>query len=63
MIRKRLYYGGDSMGIPAVFAFINMIVFIGFMFIGIYGFILFVKLAKRGIEALDIYIDEKKHKL
>jgi len=26
---------------------------------GVYGFILFVKLARRGIKALDIYIDEK----
>lgn len=29
--------------------------------VSIYGFILFVKLAHRGIKALDIYID--KHKL
>lgn len=25
----------------------------------VYGFVLFVKLANRGIKALDIYIDEK----
>ena len=47
----------------AIFTFINMIVFAGFMFIGIYCFVLFVKLANKGIEALDIYINEKKNKL
>ncbi|WP_246079113.1 hypothetical protein [Paenibacillus piri] len=25
----------------------------------IYGFVLFIKLARRGIRALDIYLDEK----
>ena len=28
----------------------------------IYGFILFVKLARRGIKALDIYLEEKSQK-
>ncbi|WP_278246537.1 hypothetical protein [Clostridium lundense] len=28
---------------------------------GIYAFILFVKLANRGITALDIYIEEKRN--
>jgi len=30
--------------------------------ISIYAFVLFVKLAKRGIKALDIYIEEKTKK-
>jgi len=41
------------------FTFINLIIALGLIGIGIYGFILFVKLAHRGIKALDIYIDEK----
>lgn len=36
--------------------FLNMILMIGSIGIGIYAFILFVKLAHRGIKALDIYI-------
>lgn len=36
-----------------------LLVFIG---LSIYSFVLFVKLAKRGIKALDIYIDEKSNK-
>lgn len=38
---------------------INLIIILGLLIIGIYGFVLFVKLAKRGIKALDIYINEK----
>lgn len=30
--------------------------------LGLYSFILFVKLAQRGIKALDIYISEKTNK-
>lgn len=39
--------------------FINLIIILTLLGIGIYGFILFVKLANRGIKALDIYINEK----
>lgn len=42
-----------------IFTIINIIIILGLLGIGIYGFILFVKLATRGIRALDIYIDEK----
>lgn len=38
---------------------INLIIILILLGIGIYGFVLFVKLAKRGIKALDIYINEK----
>jgi len=47
------------MGIVSVLSFINLIIILGLFGIGIYGFILFVKLANRGIRALDIYINEK----
>ncbi len=38
---------------------INLIIVLVLLSCGIYGFVLFVKLAKRGIKALDIYISEK----
>lgn len=41
-------------------ALINLIIMIALLGVGIYGFILFVKLANRGIKALDIYINEKR---
>jgi hypothetical protein len=47
------------MSIVSILSFINLIIFLGLFGIGIYGFILFVKLANRGIKALDIYINEK----
>ncbi len=47
------------MAIVSVLSFINLIIILGLFGIGIYGFILFVKLANRGIRALDIYINEK----
>ncbi|MBD7912084.1 hypothetical protein [Clostridium cibarium] len=39
--------------------FISLIIRLGLIAMVVYGFILSVKLAKRGIKALDIYIYEK----
>jgi len=39
--------------------FFYIVIILGLLGVGIYGFVLFVKLAKGGIKALDIYIDEK----
>jgi flagellar biogenesis protein FliO len=47
------------MAIVSLLTFINLIIILGLVGIGIYGFVLFVKLANRGIRALDIYISEK----
>ena len=47
------------MAIVSILSFINLIIILGLLGIGIYGFVLFVKLANRGIRALDIYINEK----
>lgn len=41
---------------PAVLMFF---VYIGLIGISIYALVLFIMLAKRGIKALDIYINEK----
>ena len=38
---------------------VYFIFLLGILGLWIYGFILFVKLAKRGIKALDIYIEGK----
>lgn len=54
--------GGTDMmfnfGIVSIFLIIWYIVCLG---IGIYSFVLFVKLARRGITALDIYIGKHKN--
>ena len=42
-----------------VFRMLSQIIILGLYGIGIYGFMLFVKLANRGIKAFDIYINEK----
>lgn len=49
------------MAIVSILSFINLIIILGLFTMGIYGFILFVKLANRGIKALDIYINEKSN--
>lgn len=38
---------------------LNLILILAIVGVGVYGFVLFVKLANRGIKALDIYINEK----
>lgn len=43
----------------AVFTLIPYLVILG---ISIYALVLFIMLAKRGIKALDIYIEEKTNK-
>ena len=42
-----------------LFGIVNLIFLLSMVGVSIYTFILFVKLAHRGIEALDIYINEK----
>ena len=44
------------------YAIIHGIFILAMLGVGIYTFILFVKLANRGIKALDIYINEKTSK-
>lgn len=43
----------------AIFGIFYILLILGLLGISIYGFILFIKLAHRGIKALDIYIEEK----
>jgi len=42
-----------------LFGIVNLIFMLSMFGVSIYAFILFVKLAHRGIEALEIYINEK----
>ena len=46
------------MGMTGLITFINLIIVLVFLGIWIYGLILFIKLANKGIKALDIYINE-----
>ena len=39
-----------------------LLIYLPLLGASIYAFILFVKLARRGIKALDIYIEEKSQK-
>jgi len=39
-----------------------LVIYLPLLGASIYAFILFVKLARRGIKALDIYIEEKSQK-
>lgn len=43
----------------AIFGLLYILLILGLIGVWIYGFVLFVKLAHRGIKALDIYIEEK----
>ena len=45
--------------LAVIMSIIYIIIILGSIVMAVYGFILFVKLARRGIKALDIYIDEK----
>jgi len=47
------------MAMIGVASFIYLIIILGFVGLGIYWMVLFVKLANRGIKALDIYINER----
>lgn len=60
-IINKIYLRGRTMSTMVVFSFINIIIILALLGIGIYGFVLFIKLAKRGIKALDIYIEEKSN--
>lgn len=46
-----------------IITILNMILFMTMIGCSIYAFILFVKLARRGIKALDIYIDKNQNNL
>lgn len=50
---------GMGFGLFGVF---GAIIYLGLLGLSIYCLILFIKLAHRGIQALDLYIDEKKIK-
>ena len=47
------------MTLLSIVSFVNIIIMLGLFGIGIYCMGLFIKLANRGIKALDIYINEK----
>ncbi|MDR3596706.1 hypothetical protein [Clostridium sp.] len=49
-------------GAAAGLGVIVVLIYLVILAIWIYGFVLFVKLARRGIKALDIFINEKTKK-
>lgn len=42
---------------------ISILLYLFFFGIGIYVLVLFIKLARRGIKALDLYIEEKSNRM
>jgi hypothetical protein len=50
-------------GITSLISIFNLAIWIGLIALAIYIFILIVKVAKRGIKALDIYIERNQDKL
>ncbi|WDH84079.1 hypothetical protein [Paenibacillus urinalis] len=42
----------------SAFGFFGLFIYLGTLAIGIYCLILFIKLARRGIKALDIYLNK-----
>jgi hypothetical protein len=57
--RRRWIINMANIAFMGLFSIIILVIYLALLGIGIYGFVLFVKLATRGIKALDIYIDEK----
>jgi len=52
-----IQYGTSSFdGTALFFQLINLALLLGFLVLGLYCAVLFIKLARRGIRALDIYI-------
>ncbi len=48
------------LGFRLGFGIFNIVLFLFFIVFWIYSFVLFVKLAHRGIKAMDIYISKNK---
>lgn len=42
----------------SAFGFFGLLIYLGTLALGIYCLILFIKLARRGIKALDIYLNK-----
>jgi len=48
-----------NVGVVGMFGFLYFLLLMGMLVLSIVVMVLFIKLANRGIKALDIYIDEK----
>lgn len=46
-----------------LFTGINLLLILALLSMGVYSLVLFVKLANRGIKALDIYINKNKNNI
>ncbi|TCK98178.1 hypothetical protein EDC19_0596 [Natranaerovirga hydrolytica] len=53
-------HGSNYFMMGSSLVFINIIIYIVLLTAAIYGFVLFIKLARLGIEALRIYIEKNK---
>jgi hypothetical protein len=53
---------GGGFGVFGILPALSILIYLVFVGLGIYCLILFIKLAHRGIEALDIYLNEKRNR-
>jgi len=45
------------------FSIISILVYLILFGLGVYALVLFIKMLKRGIKALDLYIEEKSNRM
>ncbi|ANE48955.1 hypothetical protein SY83_15780 [Paenibacillus swuensis] len=52
----------DDLGWLSILPVFMLIIYIGMIGLSIYGFVLFVKLARRGIRVMDLYLQDKNER-
>lgn len=57
-----VYSQTSTVSIISIWAFINVLIVLGLGIVGVYALILLIKFLRRGIKALDIYIDMHSNK-
>ena len=55
--------GGELMSQFEFFSIISILVYLILFGLGVYALVLFIKMLKRGIKALDLYIEEKSNRM
>jgi hypothetical protein len=61
-VEKMGVSGSTGFSLFSTLPYIMLIVYGLFILLGLYSLYLFIKLAIRAIEALDIYLDEKRNR-
>ena len=51
----------SAMAFSAGFGLLSILIYLTLLGVGVYVLVLLIKLMRRGIDALDLYIDEKRN--